>query len=178
MPAHHWLQDPIILILGLASFGSWAIIFDRAIALVHVVRADRNGTGHLSTFLKLMAENPGASRDHLATLLDGAITKERRQLEMPLSLLGTVGSTAPYVGLLGTVVGIIQAFQAIQAHNDMSPAVVSGGIATALIATAAGLAVAIPSVAAHHLLMAAIGRRVEWWEEAVGPEMPDTGGVK
>jgi biopolymer transport protein ExbB/TolQ len=143
-----------------------------------VVRADRDGTGHLATLRKELADNATASREHLITLLDGIISRERRKIEMPLSVLGTVGSTAPYVGLLGTVVGIIQSFQAIQQHNDMSPAVVSGGIATALIATAAGLAVAIPSVAAHHLLTAAIARRVEYWEEAIGREMPDHGAAK
>jgi biopolymer transport protein TolQ len=104
--------------------------------------------------------------------MDTVITLQRERLEVTLPLLGVIGSTAPYVGLLGTVVGIIQAFQAIMKQGNMSTSTVAGGIATALIATAMGLAVAIPSVAAHHLFTSAINRIVSGWEAAVAAWLP------
>jgi biopolymer transport protein ExbB/TolQ len=101
----------------------------------------------------------------LVLLIDTLVRREKRKLEKRLSLLSAIGSTAPYIGLLGTVVGIIDAFQAIALHNNMSPSVVSGGISSALIATAAGLVVAIPAVFAHNLILAAVRRQAELWEE-------------
>ena len=95
------------------------------------------------------------------TLLDGArramrasFQRELDALETNLSFLGTVGSVAPFVGLLGTVVGIISAFQGIAAEGSGGLGAVSAGIAEALIVTAIGLLVAIPSVLAFNLLSA------------------------
>ncbi|HVP38410.1 MAG TPA: MotA/TolQ/ExbB proton channel family protein [Candidatus Saccharimonadales bacterium] len=71
--------------------------------------------------------------------------------ESRLPLLGTIGAIAPFVGLFGTVLGIIRAFQALALDQSGGPGVVAGGISEALITTAAGLFVAIPSVAAFNL---------------------------
>jgi biopolymer transport protein ExbB len=71
--------------------------------------------------------------------------------EARLGLLGTIGAVAPFVGLFGTVLGIIRAFQALAVDQSGGPGVVAGGISEALITTAAGLFVAIPSVAAFNL---------------------------
>jgi biopolymer transport protein ExbB len=71
-----------------------------------------------------------------------------------MSLLASVGSVSPFVGLLGTVVGIISAFQGIAAEGSGGLAAVSAGIAEALIVTAIGLLVAIPSVLAFNFLSA------------------------
>ena len=68
------------------------------------------------------------------------------ELERGLSGLATIGSIAPFVGLLGTVIGIIDAFRTIQEHQGTSIATVSGGISEALVTTALGLFVAIPAV--------------------------------
>jgi biopolymer transport protein ExbB/biopolymer transport protein TolQ len=68
------------------------------------------------------------------------------ELERGLSGLATIGSTAPFVGLLGTVIGIIDAFRAIQAEGGSHIGAVSGGISEALVTTALGLFVAIPAV--------------------------------
>jgi biopolymer transport protein ExbB/biopolymer transport protein TolQ len=68
------------------------------------------------------------------------------ELERGLSGLATIGSTAPFVGLLGTVIGIIDAFSQIQEHQTNNIATVSGGISEALMTTALGLFVAIPAV--------------------------------
>jgi len=80
--------------------------------------------------------------------------KERAtaNLKRGLTVLATVGSTAPFVGLLGTVVGIINAFQGLSSDGGGGLSSVAGGISEALVATAVGLFVAIPAVAAFNLL--------------------------
>lgn len=75
-----------------------------------------------------------------------ALQTQINRLETHVSILGTIGSTAPFVGLFGTVLGIIRAFQDIALNAGAGPEVVSAGIAEALIATAFGLLVAIPAV--------------------------------
>src|SRR4029079_9956545 len=74
------------------------------------------------------------------------------ELERYINTLGTIASGSPLLGLLGTVTGIIRSFNAIQAGGMGDPRALSGGIAEALIATAAGLVVAIPSLFAYRLL--------------------------
>ncbi|MEP7243866.1 MAG: MotA/TolQ/ExbB proton channel family protein [Gammaproteobacteria bacterium] len=74
------------------------------------------------------------------------------ELERFLNTLGTIAGISPLLGLLGTVTGIIKAFNAIQAGGMGDPRALSGGIAEALITTAAGLVVAIPSLFAYRLL--------------------------
>lgn len=173
------VRDPVLIVLALASLVSWALIADCLIGLVRSARADtrftagdRSSASPLCCLEGEVCRHHATPRNHLLTIIDTSIVLQRQKLERALPLLGAIGSTAPYVGLLGTVIGIIQAFQAIQAQNNMSPSIVAGGIATALIATAMGLAVAIPAVAAHHLLSSAIGRRVAQWESTVAEWMP------
>jgi len=174
MPFEHLLRDPVLIVLALASFVSWALIIDSLLVLRRVCRADKENhpDSPIACLRKELDRNEGADRPHLLTVMDTDIVLQRQRLEKGLPLLGVIGSTAPYVGLLGTVIGIIQAFQAIEAKNNMSPSIVAGGIATALVATAMGLAVAIPAVAAHHLIAAAINRRVSLWESVVAEWLP------
>ncbi|MGH8508130.1 MAG: MotA/TolQ/ExbB proton channel family protein, partial [Gammaproteobacteria bacterium] len=75
-----------------------------------------------------------------------------QDLERYLNTLGTIAAVSPLLGLLGTVTGMIRAFSAISEHGVSDPAVVSGGIAEALITTAAGLIVAIPALMAYRYL--------------------------
>ena len=79
-------------------------------------------------------------------VMDVTISREMERLERRLLFLATVGSTAPFVGLFGTVWGIMTSFQAIAASKNTSLAVVAPGIAEALFATAIGLVAAIPAV--------------------------------
>ncbi|NRA07595.1 MAG: MotA/TolQ/ExbB proton channel family protein [Myxococcales bacterium] len=81
----------------------------------------------------------------LASRAQWAAAREVRRLESGLTLLATVGSAAPFIGLFGTVIGIIDAFQGIGRAGSASLAVVAPGIAEALIATAVGLFAAIPA---------------------------------
>jgi len=87
-----------------------------------------------------------ASMDNLKRALRKAENKELGQLGKYLSFLATTGSATPFIGLFGTVWGIMASFQDIGMRGSASLAVVAPGISEALVATAAGLAVAIPSV--------------------------------
>ena len=82
------------------------------------------------------------------------------ELERFLNTLGTIASISPLLGLLGTVIGIIRAFNAISLEGTGDPRVLSGGIGEALIATAAGLCVAIPSLFAYRILRGKVNRIV------------------
>ena len=79
-----------------------------------------------------------------------AISQEKVNLDSRLSILGTLGSNAPFIGLFGTVLGIIHAFHNLAQNTTGGPGVVMGGISEALVATALGLFVAIPAVAAYN----------------------------
>lgn len=97
--------------------------------------------------------NRHLSRAELETLLDSKRQEERLQMERYLGVLGTMGNTAPFIGLFGTVVGIIKAFRDLAMSGAGGPAVVAKGIAEALVATAGGLAVAIPAVICFNYFM-------------------------
>ncbi|MSP82815.1 MAG: protein TolQ [Alphaproteobacteria bacterium] len=86
------------------------------------------------------------------------VDRELERLERYLGFLATVGSTAPFIGLFGTVWGIMNSFQAIALSKNTSLAVVAPGIAEALFATAIGLIAAIPAVVAYNKLSADLDR--------------------
>ncbi len=92
-------------------------------------------------------------------------SREELRLEKGLSFLATTGSAAPFIGLFGTVIGIINAFQGIGRAGSASLAVVAPGIAEALVATAAGLAAAIPAVIAYNYCNSRLGRLLERVED-------------
>lgn len=96
--------------------------------------------------------------DRVDRLLANRMTVELEKLESHTSFLATVGSAAPFVGLLGTVWGIMHSFQAIAASKNTSLAVVAPGIAEALFATALGLIAAIPAVMAYNRISSRLGR--------------------
>jgi len=90
--------------------------------------------------------DPVASLELVSSALEDAKAECLIQMKGGLGFLATIGSTAPFIGLFGTVVGIINAFQNIAAAGSGGMAVVSGGIAEALVATGLGIFVAIPAV--------------------------------
>ncbi len=85
-------------------------------------------------------------------VMNVTLAREMESLERHMGFLATVGSTAPFVGLFGTVWGIMNSFQAIAITKNTSLAVVAPGIAEALLATALGLVAAIPAVVAYNKL--------------------------
>lgn len=92
-------------------------------------------------------------QDLLERHLRQQIHKERRSLESGLAVLASIGSTAPFVGLFGTVFGIILALTAISSKSSANIEVVAGPIGEALVATGVGIAVAVPSVLAYNFFL-------------------------
>ncbi len=96
-----------------------------------------------------------------------AIAREKLNLEKRLAYLGTLGNNAPFIGLFGTVLGIIKAFHDLSMNQQGGAATVMAGISEALVATAVGLFVAIPAVVAYNYFMRWIKRIVTDSETAV-----------
>ena len=88
--------------------------------------------------------------DRMTTMLETGIEKQMSKLSKGYTFLATVGSTAPFIGLFGTVWGIMNSFQSIAISRNTSLAIVAPGIAEALFATALGLLAAIPAVIAYN----------------------------
>ncbi len=106
----------------------------------------------------------GGIQMRVEKVMDVTISREMERLDRRLLFLATVGSTAPFVGLFGTVWGIMTSFQAIAASKNTSLAVVAPGIAEALFATALGLLAAIPAVIFYNKFAAdsaRLGQRLE-----------------
>ncbi len=184
----------VMLILLLASFWSWAIIFDKLMRLRRLKQEaaqfeesfwsggslddlyDRIGGRPAdpmsAIFAAAMREwrrsaakgltgaaNLRASlQDRIERVMQVTMGREIERLERFMAYLATVGSTAPFVGLFGTVWGIMNSFQSIAASKNTSLAVVAPGIAEALFATALGLVAAIPAVVAYNKLSTDFGR--------------------
>jgi len=94
--------------------------------------------------------DPVASLELVTSALRDSMSETLIELKRGLGFLATIGSTAPFIGLFGTVVGIINAFRSIAATGSGGMSVVSGGIAEALVSTALGIFVAIPAVCAFN----------------------------
>jgi len=184
----------VMLILLVASFWSWAVIFDKVLRLRRLQHAaasfedtfwsggslddlyDRVGTRPVdpmsAVFAAAMREwrrsaakgllgTPGmrsSLQQRIERVMNVTVGREMDRVERFMSFLATVGSTAPFVGLFGTVWGIMNSFQAIAASKNTSLAVVAPGIAEALFATALGLVAAIPAVVAYNKLATDFGR--------------------
>lgn len=102
----------------------------------------------------------GSLQQRIDRVMDVTIQREAERLENRLLILATVGSAAPFIGLFGTVWGIMTAFQAIAASESTNLAVVAPGIAEALFATALGLLAAIPAVIAYNKFNNDVGKAV------------------
>lgn len=97
-------------------------------------------------------------RSRLAAIVQVSITRDIDALSDRLNILATIGAVAPFVGLFGTVWGIMRSFTAIAASQNTTLAVVAPGIAEALFATAIGLFAAIPAVIGYNRLLHGVGR--------------------
>ncbi len=130
--------------------------------------SDRKTTGMSAIFVAAMkewkksfekgAKSPLALQTRIDKAMDLALTREMERLEGRLGFLATIGSAAPFIGLFGTVVGIMTSFQAIAGSKSTNLAVVAPGIAEALLATAIGLLAAIPAVIAYNKLSSDAGK--------------------
>jgi biopolymer transport protein TolQ len=173
----------VMVLLLLASVVCWAIIIDKAVKFARLRRdAERleamlkagavqlsssAGGGLVAAILTTGAreahersddESRGEARDRCERAMRGAMAAGLHAAEPGLPFLATVGSAAPFLGLFGTVWGIMNSFSSIAQSNDTSFAVVAPGIAEALFATALGLVAAIPAVVAYNKLATSLGR--------------------
>ena len=174
----------VMVILVLASFVSWMMIFRKYFVLgrasraansfedqfwsgidlvevfnrIDVRRSGANGMERIfhagfKEFARLRGQRTAEARDVLTgteRAMRIALGREVDYLEVGLSFLATVGSTSPYIGLFGTVWGIMNSFRALGNVQQATIAMVAPGIAEALIATAMGLFAAIPAVIAYN----------------------------
>jgi len=130
--------------------------------------AERNNTGLAAIFIAAMREwkksfergarSPIGLQMRIDRAMDVTLAREAETLEARLGSLATIGSSAPFVGLFGTVVGIMTSFQAIAGSKSTNLAVVAPGIAEALLATAIGLVAAIPAVVAYNRFSGEAGK--------------------
>ena len=167
----------VILILILCSVYSWAIIFEKYkhFKLINETsdqfeknflnsssikelfgKVSKTSPDPMTTVFRsgvtYLVENKSTSQlsEKLKRVMDVAIEKEIEKYESKLNFLATVGSVAPFIGLFGTVWGIMNSFQSIAISRNTSLAIVAPGIAEALFATALGLLAAIPAVVAYN----------------------------
>lgn len=161
-----------IIILGLGGLGLLLILW-RLIALTVIggkvskqlksKRAVANNP--LGRVLKVAEDNTGSDPESLELKLEEAVLKERPSIESGLNMIKIVSMVAPLMGLLGTVVGMIQTFQAITDFGAGDPKLMAGGISAALVTTVCGLIVAIPTVFMHTILSGKAKRIVHILEE-------------
>ncbi len=179
-----WLMLPIIL----SSVIAFAIIGERFWSLQHKRIAPRHLVGQVWQWYKsatlddehidALAKNSPlgrilaaglVNRNHPRDIMKEAIEETGRQvvmeLERYLNTLGTIASVTPLLGLLGTVIGMIKVFAAITTHGVGNPGVLAGGISEALITTAAGLSVAIPSLIFYRFFRGRVDELVLVMEE-------------
>ena len=177
--AVEWVSRSILILLALLSVWSVALMVEKRRAFKDYLGREledakellhANKISELKTFLDERLKNPALSVSasvplrtlatalqtpaHSSEAVDRAVRSflatERSQLEKGLTPLATLGSNAPFIGLFGTVLGIIQAFGALAAQSSNAQSVMTG-ISEALVATAVGLFVAIPAVIAYNV---------------------------
>ena len=169
----------VIIILLLASVYSWALIFEkyrlfkkielttssfedkfwkaRSAENFYNNLSNKNNDPLTSIFQSAMAEliktkskSSSVQSSRVTRVLEISLDREIKTIEKNFTFLATVGSTAPFIGLFGTVWGIMNSFQSIAISRNTSLAIVAPGIAEALFATALGLLAAIPAVVAYN----------------------------
>ena len=171
----------VILILIASSIFSWALIFDKYKLFKRInastedfekkfwkAKSAENFNNNLpanskdpatiifksamNELVKTRRQSSSVQSARVERVLEIATDNQIKQIEKNFTFLATIGSTAPFVGLFGTVWGIMNSFQSIAISRNTSLAIVAPGIAEALFATALGLLAAIPAVAAYNKL--------------------------
>ena len=167
----------VMIILILCSVYSWAIIFDKFRLFKRINKSSEQfeekfwNSKSAETFYNslpnklddpmslvfqeameglLKKKSRTDLHERMTTMLETGIEKQMSKISKGYTFLATVGSTAPFIGLFGTVWGIMNSFQSIAISRNTSLAIVAPGIAEALFATALGLLAAIPAVVAYN----------------------------
>jgi biopolymer transport protein ExbB/TolQ len=136
----------------------------------------RGGNGVGSRMVQEMIDIASKGPQAVSKVMDAVRSEEKLRLESKLSYLGTLGANAPFIGLFGTVLGIIQAFRdlaesGLRPGGEQSTAVMTG-ISEALVATAVGLLVAIPAVVAYNVFQRRVKRVLGEGEALAGNAYP------
>ena len=173
---------PIFSVLIFCSALSWAVILERWLyfrrhrldvrrflagieGLLDASHPDSEDLGSLgepmARLTRFALKHASRSEASLNLALDREIRLELAGAERFISFLGTVASASPFIGLLGTVVGIIRAFHSLAVSQGGGPGVVAAGIAEALVATAVGLLTAIPALVAYNYFSVRVRRLAE-----------------
>mgnify|MGYP001241570211 FL=1 len=174
-----WVVKSVIILLIVCSIFSWALIFDKirlfkninssieefekkfwkaksAESFNNSLPANSDDPAiqifksAMSELIKTKRQSSAIQSARVGRMLEIATDTEMKKVEKNFTFLATVGSTAPFIGLFGTVWGIMNSFQSIAISRNTSLAIVAPGIAEALFATALGLLAAIPAVVAYN----------------------------
>ena len=174
-----FIVKSVIIILISASVYSWALVFEKYKLFTRIEKSTtsfeekfwksrsaesfyNNLTNRekdplanifqlaMSELIKTKAKSAAVQSARVSRVIEIAADKEIKLIEKNFTFLATVGSTAPFIGLFGTVWGIMNSFQSIAISRNTSLAIVAPGIAEALFATALGLLAAIPAVIAYN----------------------------
>ena len=163
-----WLAKTVELRRKTATARARLSLLETDALLAHVEQETHNGNDAVAQIIQSAAREVSLSSDRfddglkerVALRLDRVEAAMSRQIARGTGVLATIGATAPFVGLFGTVWGIMNAFTSIAAAKSTSLAVVAPGIAEALFATALGLLAAIPAVIAYNKLSGDAGRLI------------------
>jgi len=174
-----YIVKSVIIILIVASVYSWALIFDKYKLFKKIEKSttifeekfwksrsaesfyntltnkEKDPVANIFQFamaelIKTKSKSSSVQSARVRQVLEISADKEIKLIEQHFTFLATVGSTAPFIGLFGTVWGIMNSFQSIAISRNTSLAIVAPGIAEALFATALGLLAAIPAVVAYN----------------------------
>ena len=174
-----FIVKAVILILIAASVYSWALIFDKYKLFKRIEKSttsfedkfwktrsaesfynnftnrEKDPIGNIfqsamAELIKTKSKSSTVQSARVSRVIEISADKEIKSIEKHFTFLATVGSTAPFIGLFGTVWGIMNSFQSIAISRNTSLAIVAPGIAEALFATALGLLAAIPAVVAYN----------------------------
>ena len=174
-----FIVKAVIIILIAASVYSWALIFDKYKLFKKIEKSTSNFEDKfwksksaesfynslsnkekdpvanifqtaMTELIKTKSKSSSIQSVRVSRVIEIAADKEIKLIEKHFTFLATVGSTAPFIGLFGTVWGIMNSFQSIAISRNTSLAIVAPGIAEALFATALGLLAAIPAVVAYN----------------------------
>jgi biopolymer transport protein ExbB/TolQ len=162
----------VMAVLLLASIWTWVLIVEGAVAVIRISKAARSArsggpvgllspieaAGQQAVALELPGESVGERRERVAEFMSRTAREFLTRAEGGLPNLAVISSVAPFIGLFGTVWGIMTSFAGIAQSQDTSLAVVAPGIAEALAATAYGLAAAIPASVGYNRIGAAFAR--------------------
>ena len=174
-----FIVKSVIIILIAASIFSWALIFEKYRLFKRIEKSttnfedkfwkSRSAENFYNNFanrekdpvgnifqsamvelIKTKSKSSAVQSNRVTRVIEISADKEMKLIEKHFTFLATVGSTAPFIGLFGTVWGIMNSFQSIAISRNTSLAIVAPGIAEALFATALGLLAAIPAVVAYN----------------------------